>query len=154
MGEIPAVRWSASGLANYTLLDFRRSPAARKEDEKLRARAVRISRPGVQHLAGFQAGQSRRVDAHALGDLGQRQSLAFAHGFEPRHQAQDRRETPPIDGAGQPLADRVRRVLAANRFFLGPLLGGALWLHRWLGAKKARNRLPYLCQPVPVLSSP
>ena len=27
---------------------------------------------------------------------------------------------------------RVRRVLAADGFFLGPLLGGALWLDRWL----------------------
>jgi hypothetical protein len=30
------------------------------------------------------------------------------------------------------LADRVRRVLAADGFFLGALLGGALWLDRWL----------------------
>ena len=83
---------------------------------------------GVQHLARFQSGQSRRVDPHALGHLGQCQSLAFPDGFEPRQQPQNRRETLLIDGTGRPLADRFCRVLPANGFFLGPLLGGAFGL--------------------------
>ncbi len=35
---------------------------------------------GVQHLARFQSRKSRRVAADALGDLRQRQSLAFSDG--------------------------------------------------------------------------
>jgi hypothetical protein len=45
-----------------------------------------------------------------------------------QQQAQDRGETLLIDSAGRPLTHRVRRVLLADRFFLGPLLGGSFSL--------------------------
>src|SRR6266568_3619621 len=87
---------------------------------------------GVQHLTCFQSGQGRRVDAHPLGDVGQRESLAFPYGLEPRHQGQNGRETLPIDCMGRPLPERIAGVMAPHRFFLCPLLGGSLWPRDWL----------------------
>ena len=75
-------------------------------------------------MMSLQVGLRRKVKPAAI--VGYSGMLTNTEGLE-----QHGREAPPIDGAGGPLANRTLGVLAANGFFLGPLLGGSLWLRYW-----------------------